>query len=700
MIIADFADKVRAFSPVVVFIDDGFAPAKLDLIDAEDWASLRTESAAGSHGWTKLQAEHFPLLKTVMDLKRDAKGLYKAWELYMQEPVEFKLFDPIFRKIRAGREGAVRRLLELIGFLEGELHLTVCRHPDISSAADDIRRSKLVFLDFFLYQQSTTAKAIEDVRAFQDLLSSKIEERGEQYNRFLFLISTQLPAAESIENFRKAATVKAAFFKPVPKDSLSKDWFVEAFGRKLQRYDDLHRLASYLEVFSEQMKLVTENLRTDLEALELHDLAILDHMRLKADGENLGNYVSWLMSEALASRIRASAPMLKASDEMSAVQRPPFHGMLSPNQVLFSWFAEITFGLLGTNVGEIKVQFGDVYSVAGKADIPTAACTLADERGKSADGVLATIERAASEKEIGDPFASAPAAEFPAPEAEPPDPPPKGDPHVSKIQDVADQELVLIIAPACDLQRVKKNYEVLCVRGAIVTQTPNLFDLMDQRNFLGKDKASGRYKHLLQRNVGGKPNYLLVEWYPDNITTIPVTALQSTGYSRLARLNELFSQEIKEDALRQVGRVGVPVDPAFNVGLGATIAYRPKKQPKIQIEISDSETISGLFTSGNANNHPRIIVSEEFIEFFEDLVGKIDPSTDASLTDVSTKFEEGRKGLLEKGGEGFELSSNQCKIGKAGFTIHYMSEFIRMSGDVGFCGVYFYPRGSIKDPEA
>jgi len=706
MTIANFAEKIRAFSPVVVLVDDGFAKAKLELIDAEDWAALRSKSAAEGDRWAELQAEHFPSLKTVMDLKREANDLNKAWDLYTETPEAFRLFDPIFKKIAAQRVISIRRLRELIDFLEEELQLSVCTHPDIASASEDIRRSKLVFLDFYLYQQSTKEKAIEDIGTFKNLFSSRIEEGGSLYNRFLFLISTQLPAAGWIERFRKAATIKAAFFKPVPKDSLTKEWFVEAFGRKLQRYDDLHRLASYLEVFLEQVKQVTENFTTDLEALELHDLAILDHIRLKADGENLGNYMSWLMSETLASRVRASAPMLKASERMNAVQRPPFHGMLTPNHVLFSWFAEISFALLDKNVGEKKVQFGDVYSVAGKAEVSTASGIPVDQQDESEDVVDAAVKERDSAGEIISPLASTSAIQVPNKEAGPADPLPEGaglsapnKAGESKVENVSGGDLILVIAPACDLQRVEATYEVLCVRGSIVKQTPNLFDLLDQRT-LGKDKASGKYKHLLQRHFEGKPNYLLVEWHPENITTIPIAALMGREYSPLARLNELFSQEIKEDALRQVGRVGVQVDPAFNVGLGATIAYTPRKKLQIQIDIRDSDTISGIFTSGNANNNPRIIVSEEFLERFENEVGKIDPSSDPSLTDVRAKLEEGLQGLLEKGGDGFELSKGQCKIGKGGFTIKYQSEFTRKSGEVGFCGVYFYPHAAIKVPPA
>lgn len=695
-----FADTIRAFSQVVVFIDDGFAPVSLDLIDADDWASLR--NAAADPAWEEFQAKYFPSLKSLMDLKRDEKELANAWQLYEKNPQEYPIFDPIFKKISVARDNASRPLREIIHFLTDDLRLTVCCHPDIGSAEQDIRRSKLVFLDFYLYQQSTTQKAIEDVGIYESLLSSKVEEGGDQYNRFLFLISTHLPPSDDIERFRSAAKVKAAFFKPVSKDSLNKRWVEEELERRLQRYDDLQRLASYLDIFSEQMERVMGNLRVDLEALELHDLAILDHMRLKADGEDLGNYMSWLMSEALAARIRASAPMLEASKNVSVVQRPPFHGMLAPNQVLFSWFAEITFGSPSPN--GTKVQFGDVYSEATmtilKADLSTANVDSDQEahipvKGEypAADegcGIRTWFSRSvdSARKAIG---AAIECGRSVAP---------KEVPVALSAQEPAApgaartcRNLILVVAPACDLQRVDCNYEVLCVRGAVIKQTPKLVDIMEQRTVLGKDKSSGMYKHLLQRTENGKTNYLLVEWYPDRITTIRIPELQSSSYLRLARLNELFCQEVKEEALRQVGRVGVPVDPAFSIGLGATIVYTPKKRDVVHIEISDLDTVSGVYTSGNANNPAKIILSEEFLEKFASEVGKIAPL----FQDVSEKLYAALSELMAKGGDGFTLSKEQCKIAGGVFTIRYVAEFIRESADKGFCGVYFYPRGSVQD---
>ena len=182
-----------------MFIDDGFAPANLDSIDADDWASLRQTAAAVTTQWADIQAEHFPELRSLMDLKK-GEALGKAWDLYEAEPDKFSILDPVFKKVAAIRDNAILRLKDILHYLERELELEVRKHPNIASAADDIRRSKLVFLDFYLYQ-TTAAQAIDDVARFNELFSSKVTQDGRQYDRFLFLISTQLPQPDDIEQF-------------------------------------------------------------------------------------------------------------------------------------------------------------------------------------------------------------------------------------------------------------------------------------------------------------------------------------------------------------------------------------------------------------------------------------------------------------------------------------------------------------------
>lgn len=675
-----FGDQLRSFSPVAVIIDDGFAPVSLDLIDADDWASLRDTASGKKEAWASIQAAHFPKLKSVMDLKRDGADLAQAWTLYEEKPDEFTIFDPIFKKIVAKKQVAILPLRAIIEFLREEIQLTVCCHPNIPSAADDIKRAKLLFLDFYLYQQSTASRAIEDIREFNDLLSSKVEENGSQRDRFLFLISTQLPLGADIESFRKAAKVKAAFFKPIPKTALNKEWLTSELERRLLRYDDLNRLSSYLDVFSKQMERVTDSLRIDLEALELHDLAILDHMRLKVDSEDLGTYMSWLMSEALAARIRASAPMLVASQAVSAVNRSPLHGMLSPNQVLFELFSEISFSIPNQDSGIAKIGFGDVFLPAPKKAVSASAPPSAPAGNVTKEQEALYSDTSGDVSTAKGTCAVKPAQATQRPETA-----------ISGPQ--AGQELLLVIAPACDLQRIADDYDVLCVRGKVASRTPKLVDLLEQKVSLGKDNVSGGYKNLLRMKDGVNASFLLLEWYPERITTVLGTQLQGTAYTRLARLNELFGQEVKEDALRQVGRIGVPVDPAFSIGLGATIAYTVRKKGVVYIEIPDEHIISGVFTSGNSNNPPKIILSEEFLEYLDREIAKID----GVLTDVIGKFSEARAEITTMAGQGLSLASNERKLAKGKFTIRYLTEFLRDSLENGFCGVCFYPRGMIKD---
>lgn len=673
-------EELKAFSEVVVFIDDGFASKSLGVIDGDDWAALRD---ADRSSWDEIREKYSILAATPSALKRDEDELKKAWALYQNVPEELSVLDHIFKKVLASQKSATLPLMELINIFKEELGLTVCCHPDIESAKFDIKRSKLVFLDFYLYDQRTTDKAIQGVSTFSSLFSQKVDAGGNQYNRLLFLVSTSLPSAPDVEKFRKAAKIKAAFFKPVPKDKLNKEWVQNVLVKRVGRYEDLHHMAAFLETFSEQMEGVMKKIQTDFESLELHDLAILDHMRLKADQADLGKYMSWLISEALAARIRNSAPVLKASESVNALHKPPFQGMLSTNQVLFSWFSDLTFGAPGQSYE--KLQFGDVFFEKREREL-NKSLTFGPTSLESNSIGKANI------RGIVQPFFFQRYRRWREMRRRPPNV------KFHQLVEISSEtDLVLIIAPACDLQRANGNYEVLCVRGKISQKTPSLVDVVQHSMAFGRDSKKGHFKHLLRLSDGEHPTFLLVEWHPKKIITIGANKLQR--YRRIARLNELFCQEIKEDALRSVGRVGVPVDPAFSVPLGATIVYTPKGSAPVHKEVPDADTISGVFTSGNFQNPPQIILAEEFIERFSDEATKLKEASvdNKNLANVCARFEEANDLFLTKGGEGFALKKDQASLCNGRMKICYVSKFIRESQETDFFGVYFYPRGAVKD---
>jgi hypothetical protein len=59
-----------------------------------------------------------------------------------------------------------------------------------------------------------------------------------------------------------------------------------------------------LNSFKQAVERAARGLMDDIERLELHDLAFLQASRLNTEEQHIGNYLSWLFSEALAARTR------------------------------------------------------------------------------------------------------------------------------------------------------------------------------------------------------------------------------------------------------------------------------------------------------------------------------------------------------------------------------------------------------------
>lgn len=676
------ADLIRSFTDAAVIIDDGYGPVRLEMIQEEHWAALR-ESEDGE-AWAPIRKDHFPSLERVMALKRDDAALQKAWSLYEVAPLSFPIFDPIFAHILASRDVALRPLKLMVDYLENDVGLKLLVHPNVASAVEDVKRCKLVFLDFYL-KQATAEQIIADMESYADLFSSPVTDGITAHGRFVFLISTALPPQDEIEKFRIKTKVKAAFFKPIEKSSLTKNWVERELSRRVGRYADIQKLSIYLDTFSKQIGKVARGLCDEIESIELHDLGILDSMRLQKDSENIGEYLSWLLSEALAAKIRASAPLLAAEMEVGQIRGVPFQGTLIPKPVLFDLYSEVAFSTEGLERHNNKTQFADVFFRVG---------VKSSEEGESEVSAITTsvplgvhIESECQTEVSGQHLISEDILDKEVTLGK------EVDEGVSLVDGT--QDLLLVISPACDLQRCSANYEVLCVRGRIIKQAPNLADLIGHHSFFGKDEEQ-QFNHLLRQGNGKCVSYALVEWHPKQITTIRDSDLRDGAqYQRRAKLNELFGQEVKEEALRQVSRVGVPVDPSFSSALGAIVRLKLAKK-RYHVEEFPDNFVSGIFVSANEQNRARITLSEEFIGFLDELVNKLQMHSESPLN-VKTLAALTALRSCEGGGLTLDKKTNENSY-DGGFRVRFVHEYVRGSFK-SENEVIFYPRGRICNKE-
>lgn len=250
-------------------------------------------------------------------------------------------------------------------------------------------------------------------------------------------MSSKLPGIEGLADFRARTGIKSAFFYALDKRDLEHDFVSRKLGRCIEEYFSAVQLNNYLETVHHVVDKAAAQIGSEIERLELHDLTALKSLRLDAESESVQSYLTWLVSEALAAKIR-SAIELQASLIPKDSKYVPIDGKLLPRSVLFELYSDIA-----------------VASFSQSNDAPI---VLGD--------VLELLES-----------------------------------HVSN-------ELLLVIAPACDLARCSLNYEVLCVKGILHDTSNSLSEL------LGKAYAFGKGKVVLKRIVQSEPVYSRISLDP------------------------------------------------------------------------------------------------------------------------------------------------------------------------------------------
>lgn len=600
--------RLRAFTETAVIVDDNYKDPNLGEIEDTQWAELRGVSP---ESWASL-AGNFPGVKTALELRRHPQHLETAWKLYKGDAQKYSLFDPIFRGLLDQYEGELIQLRPLTDFLRNDAKLEVKCHASLEEAEADIRTCKLVFLDFYLEQLSGADKVIELFSRYRDCLKGDVLEDGKPEGRFIYLMSSKLPI-EKMEEFRKATSLKSAFFRFVGKDSLTSNWLERDLEPKLGLYRDMRRLGKYLDIFSLEIAATTKSLVEEIDSLELHDLTLLHSLRLEREAEGLGEYLGWIFSEALAAKVRDRARLHAAAHSINRIQALPFNGEVEPNSVLLDLYADISFSTLPRPNGKNPAaRFGDVYSenadISRFLDSPSQTGSTATRVGNRLVGASPTGRRpvalnSAAMKLSGNmsPLSSARArARW-------------------KRNQFRRDGFLLTISPACDLQRCSSDYQVMLVRGHVAEKSPNLEDLLAAKPFAGS-------YHLLRDE--SRKSYLLVKWDEKSCVMVPARDLRDPSkYILRGRLNEVLCHETKELALRHLGRVGVQVDPSFSIALGGIFHLKVGANDVRAFPVPEG-FIAGVRIEGNGNNDHRYVLSRalgswlrEQLEPFQDAQG-------------------------------------------------------------------------------
>lgn len=541
-------EALRSRPGTVVLVDNEFAPRQLDHVNEVDRTNffnlLADEGAIRRRVSAFLRIEGAPSPEDIMKVVDASLG--QLWDQYIANPQAHADWDTLFITEKANYLGDRYRLEVLVKFCTETLGVEPVIHHDLAEAKNALRTCMIAFIDLYLKAGlNNLPGAIEEHGGHMEAYRAGFEHNEKQWPKVVFLVSSKLPAPEHLQLFRAATGIRAAFFRGMSKGAVSDAALAEMIEPWRSTYGASAMLNQYLNELCRGVEEAGAAVKNEVDRLELHDLTMLDALRLSAEPESLQSYLTWICSEALASKLRTTkslqTAMLPDPNDM-----PTLDGQLLPKSVLFEMFAEVAIS--ASSAGLHGPEFGDIYAAVPEA------------------------------------------AEGP-------------------------QALLLAISPACDLARCAAEYQVLCVNGKLTKADNHLAEL------LGKKALYGGGKHVIRFRQDERYGY--IEWtLKKGLITHPVSALKDQQrFKKIARLSEVFAQEIKELALSDVSRVGTPVEPTFAVEAGVIVRAKfnlqqqaggPKPDPlKLQVDLQDKSFISAVLTKGRLTSEqglPEVIV--------------------------------------------------------------------------------------------
>lgn len=535
----------------IVVVDDYYSQPELNSVDAEALTNLyRLIDSKITYRKCLCKLLSLPTTANPDEILRHIEPNIEAlWQAYETDALARKSLEPLFEDIETQRSGNRPALDAITKFCKDKLKISPSTFGCLDEAADALSNCIVAFVDFRLKKNRSTEDAIADHEKARDSYLTRRNFNGKRPPKLVYLISSSLPSSDNLQAFRTATGIRTAFFHPIRKSDLSVSMLEEQLERWKKRYSAATNLDEYLTTMTTAVKESSDKLLEQLDQVELHDLAILNIFKLAAERESLQSYLTWLLSEALASKLRTSPALQK---ELLPVNThlPPLDGKLKLGSLLFEIFSQIAISPASLNTS--IPSFGDIY-VSKKAPKQT-----------QTNNETTTNSR----------------------------------------------DIHLVITPACDLLRCDDSFNALCVEGIETVAKPNMEELLKEGILFGNGS------HVIQYGEGAKKTYAYIRWNKKGLRTISVKDLSSTRkYSKIARLSELFAQEIKEQVLSDVSRIGLPIYPTFSVS--ARILVRCKfGNMSHECDLSAEDFEGAMVTKGKVESTSQEIYVIGFAEQF------------------------------------------------------------------------------------
>lgn len=354
----------------IVIVDDHLGEPDLSLVDVEvvtEWFQFLEEDAARVACIAELLG--LPAESSAADVVGNWRSdLERLWAAsYSGDASQIANTAPLFEKLRSTHRASRARLDTLIEFCKSELGTTPLTFPSLSLASESLKQCCIMFVDLYLGPGLSLSEAIQLHEQNSAIYRGQTTAAGLRRPRIVFLISSKLPHPDELEEFRRRTGVRSAFFHTIRKGDIDVADLKARVDRLAVNDGIAVQLHNYLESVCDATRSAAQSIIDELERLELHDLAMLYEFNLAEASENLQDYLTWLASEGLSTRLRTS---LSAADgkalDLNEVKKIPLDGKIVPRSVLFELFSELA--RVPTSLANSRPAFGDVFAKVPRVD--------------------------------------------------------------------------------------------------------------------------------------------------------------------------------------------------------------------------------------------------------------------------------------------------------------------------------------------
>jgi len=460
------------------------------------------------------------------DLRSNDEFVATLWN--HQTTLRPEIIEPLFERFKRDKAQDVSYLVNLKADLESHgLNCTTAGRNFVSAA----ETADLVVIDLYLDSSQDGDAMRNSVHGLRRVIDKRIGKPP-----LVVLMSRSFRLEEKRKEFRDGSGLFESAFRIIHKTDLSdKGKLQRVLTRLAVHSSDSLKLAAFLHAWLNGVSNACRRTGDLIRTLDLADLAQIRQLLLAGEGEPPGSYLVEVFDLVLQHEIEREEAIIDAALQLNDVNSdtyPPPYVSGSPDlQALVCRSLFQNDGRLRLrNPNASPVLFGDILSRK----------TISVQSGITSEGAGVS---------------------------------PDVDIH---LRDVGLQDVLVVMTPACDLQR-QPITRVLLLRGTLVPLTP----------------ANWSYDETPIRTTifeGASKERFLIKWDLKHIETINPKDLKKlltspTGFQLVARLREAPALELQQKLLTSMGRIGIiaPLPATFSVSIDIYVVTPEAKLSKIFI---------------------------------------------------------------------------------------------------------------------